>query len=542
MNRFHIIIIFFLALYFSNCTKDGKVEEQLDNVEYMLRDNFLDSANVALIAIDPLTEEDSAHFFVLRAEIAYRQRQVPNIDELNYSINYYEKHIDNSKLANAYYYKACAYFFSDVMPNEVFVFLKKAEYLSEKTNDNYLQNKIYSALTYANGAKNRGQEALKYAKKEYLTAKKNFDNRDIAYALIRLASCHKLCGDSDSANFYTKQCEKLVSEVDDSDKAFYYNLLGGSIIEQNTDSALHYYKLALKYENLPETYMNIADIYYENGDTAKWKKYCDSALADAWYETKKYILAEIAQTNYESNKIEGYKQATDTLIKTMEEYYNYEKNNFAIEIQKKFDFEKQQTEYEKNVWILVAVISILTTICLSSVIYIRHNKRTIKQLEVTNSNLYVKIQNSDSNIKEYRKQLDFLQKQNEEIKSNSNNLADVIANNQAMIASLQKEIDNLNNLHTEYVETGRTIFEKIQNNLPIDNMKTKFANVLYYFETMYPERTDIFASYSKLTIENKVFLIIDDALEKTDAETAKILGISASTVRSRRTKLKEKLS
>ena len=111
-----------------------------------------------------------------------------------------------------------------------------------------------------------------------------------------------------------------------------------------------------------------------------------------------------------------------------------------------------------------------------------------------------------------------------------------------MIASLQKEIDNLNNLHTEYVETGRTIFEKIQNNLPIDNMKTKFANVLYYFETMYPERTDIFASYSKLTIENKVFLIIDDALGKNDAETAKILGISTSTVRSRRTKLKEKLS
>ena len=531
-----------IVVCLAGCKTDNGVNRHLDAVASMLRNDSVDSARKSLIDIDPVTESDSAFFFLLQAETDYRLRETTNFNEIDYSIRYYEKNMDKVKLANAYYYKACTYILMDSLPKNFFVLLKKAEQLAETTKDYYLQNKVYAALTYANGAKNEIREALKYAQKEYQAAQNSRDSRNIAYALIRLSVCYKHLDELDSANLHIKQCEALISEVDDGDKAFFYNLLGGSFVYQNSDSALYYYGLALKYKKLPETYKCIADIYYDNGDTAQWKMYCDSALADAWFNTKSNILSEIALTNYKDSNIEGYKQATDTLIKTMEEYFHYEKNNFALEIQKKFDFERQKTEYEKNVWILVAVISLLTTICLSAALYIRHNKRTIKQLEVTNSNLYVKIQNSDNNIKEYKKQLVFLQNQNEEIKANSENLSNVVSANQTMIVMLQKEIDTLNTLHSEYVETGRTMYERIQKDQPIVNMKEKFANVLYYFETMYPDKAKIFAAYTNLTIENKVFLIISDALGKTDSVTAKILGISESTVRSRRTKLKEKLS
>lgn len=75
-------------------------------------------------------------------------------------------------MANAYYYKACAFIITDTLPKEIFTFLKKAEQIAKNTSDNNLKGKICSALAYSNAVSGELETALHYAKTEYIYAKK----------------------------------------------------------------------------------------------------------------------------------------------------------------------------------------------------------------------------------------------------------------------------------------------------------------------------------------------------------------------------------
>jgi DNA-directed RNA polymerase specialized sigma24 family protein len=66
----------------------------------------------------------------------------------------------------------------------------------------------------------------------------------------------------------------------------------------------------------------------------------------------------------------------------------------------------------------------------------------------------------------------------------------------------------------------------------------KWADCVYYF-TIQEDET-IFDGYSKLTINDKMFIIADEFLKKNDDEIASIFAISPVTVRSRRSKIRKK--
>ena len=536
------IIILLIALIVAGCNKN-EVSRQLAMADSLLYNNYVDSAKVVLGNIACLTKEDSAYYYVLKAETDYRQGEIPDTNEINYSTNYFGGKNDNRKLANAYYYKACAYIVTcNSLPKECFILLKQAEKLSEKTSDLSLKNKICSALAYANGIKNQPEEAIKYAKKEYYYAKQLNARRDIAYALLRLSTSYKEIGQTDSAEYYIMQCKMLANAVNDDDKSYINNMLGECFMQENYDAALQYFHTALKYKKIPETYKNLAKIYLKKNDTLNWRIYCDSALSDAWYETKIDILSDIAQKYYDDNDIVSYKSISDQMIGTLKDFNDYEKKNFALEVQKKYDFEKQQTEYEKNIWFLIAVIGLLTAASLAFAIIYKHNSHKIKQLEKENTHLYENQKLSNEINDEYKSQLVFLREQNEEMSSKSENFATVIAANNDMIAKLRSKIDEMNKQNNDYLTVGKAIFDRMNDNLSIANYKMKYANCLLYFETTYPDHTYIFDSYINLTIENKIFLICDDYMGKNDDEMSSIFNISPTTVRTRRTKMKRKLA
>lgn len=80
-----------------------EIFQQLVNADSLLYKNLVDSANNVLKEIEPKTKEDSAYFFVLKAENTYRKHNTPDFNEINFSIKYYEKHSKDRNLANAYY-------------------------------------------------------------------------------------------------------------------------------------------------------------------------------------------------------------------------------------------------------------------------------------------------------------------------------------------------------------------------------------------------------------------------------------------------------
>ncbi|MBR4325555.1 MAG: hypothetical protein IKP73_08525 [Bacteroidales bacterium] len=527
MNKTYIIISLIFLLTAAGCQPKSDVYWQLVNADSLLYTNCVDSAIAVLENAKPLIKRDSAYYFVLKAETDYRQGECPDFDELTYSIKYYEKHHDNRILANAYYYKACTYIIQDTVPTECFILLKQAEQAAEKTSDTDLKNKICAALAYANHAKNQIEEALKYAQKEYYYAKQLNNNRDIAYALIRIAICYKHSNRSDSTDYYFKKCKTLVDEVNDSDKSFIYNLLGESCTQDDLDAALNYFLSALKYNKYPEPYQNIARIYRIKNDTLNWQKYCDSALSNAWYYEKINILSDIAQANFDDRNITAYKKTTDKIVETLKEFMTFERSNYSLEIQRKFDFEKQKIEYTRNIFICIAIIVFLAALCI-----ILHQKRIHdnqialqRELEIENHNLQLLNQLSESRntIEKYERNLKHL-----------NNLLDQ-ADSEEYNAS-KKQI-------AEVIEKGKGIYLKIEQNECITNDKEYWVFCIFYIQTTYPQKlSKISRNYTGLTTDEKIFVITDDYFGKTDTDIATIFDISQTTVRTRRSKLKTKLS
>ena len=99
---------------------------------------------------------------------------------------------------------------------------------------------------------------------------------------------------------------------------------------------------------------------------------------------------------------------------------------------------------------------------------------------------------------------------------------------------------DLNNRQLSYFEKGAQIFKLIEMNLPITKYNNDWADCVYYFNTKYPEQVSIFEEYTDLTISDKIFIIIDIFLQKSDENIEQILAISPVTVRSHRAKIKKK--
>lgn len=249
MKRMWSIIIFILMFVAAACSKKSETYRQLERIDSVLLANFPDSAKTLLREITPENAADSAYYNILKTQTDYLLYATEyNFADIDFSINYYKKHYDAQKLANAYYYKAMIDVDHDSLTQGTILRLKEAERLSEETADNNLKNKICSALSYSNGYLQNYDESLKYAKKEYLYAKKLNNNRDIAYGLLRLSIVCERCGMLDSSKYYINECNNLAKYINNDDKAFVYCLLGESYMNSNIDSAQKYFVSALKHK------------------------------------------------------------------------------------------------------------------------------------------------------------------------------------------------------------------------------------------------------------------------------------------------------
>ena len=334
-------------------------------------------------------------------------------------------------------------------------------------------------------------------------------------------------GEKDSSEYYIMQCKGLIKEVDDDAKAYIYNLLGECFMNENIDAAMQYFHTALKSKKMPETYKNLATLYYEKNDTLNWQKYSDSALSNAWFDTKIDILTDIARTHYDAKDITAYKKTTDSIVNTWKKFMDYKKDNLSLEIQRKYDFEKQKIEYTRNIVICIAIITTLIAMCVILYQKRRHEKQKAlqKELEFENHNLQLlnKLCESQNIIDEYEQNLRYLndlldQSDSEEYNASKKQIADVI-------------------------EKGKAIYQKIEQNSCIAADREYWIFCTFYFQNTFSKKAiKIFRNYRELTTDEKMFVITDDYFGKTDTEIATILDISQTTVRTRRTKLKTKLS
>ena len=522
MKPFRIVLVLLLAACFS-CSKKNEVYRQLVEVDSVLYANYPDSAKTLLRVIAPQNTADSAYYNILKTQTDYLLHATEyDFKDINFSINYYQKHHDAQKLANAYYYKAMIDVDHDLLTKETVLLLKEAEKLSEETSDNNLKNKICSALAYSNGILGNYEESQKYAKKEYHYAKKLNNNRDIAYGLLRLSECYERCGLMDSSKLCINECNKLVKYINEDDKAIVYSLLGESFLRTNTDSAQKYFLAALRHKKMSSAYYNLMKLFFAKNEPATAKLYCDSALSLAWNKQKIGIYAELAQKYFDCKDINGLKNATDQIVSTHEKILDYDKNKFILELQRKYDLDLYQQKIRSRV-----IISLLAGVLLGAVLVLLHR---IRVRRVDNQRMKAEL-----NYSKAKNTLALLEERIAVLESDKKSKT-------KELTLLKEKTGNLKNEIQANLQHGHDLYDRLLRKETV--IAWSDFDILCMLDFLGTINQEFVASldndYKDLNTSQKLFLTVDFLMEKEDSVVGKMLSLERQSLRNKRNRIAKK--
>ena len=547
-------LIWFLpiSLFIVSCSQN-EICSSLKTAEDIINDNP-DSTLSILREIDYEALKDNqlkALYGLLYTSANIKKQKVPDNDSLiDYSIQFFENNNDSYHLADSYYYKGMMCYAKKQLEVSAH-YLKKAESLSIKYGYSRITNKIYERLSYLNYITDNKALTLEYSKK-YLNSSIELKDRTlISRAFVMVASSYAAVNLSDSAYYYLESGLRYIDGVDSVLKAdilvdvgeMYYEKGDLDLSENN----------ALQSDSIhpnPHAKMLLGKIEYQRGDRIKAKKYWDHALSINDVKVKKELYKIVANYyaetgNYDdayviSLKLDSLNDTINISSKTVQE------------LQLKYDRAKSESElYQKILYALV--IAFLASIGLLT--FLRFHQRRVRSYNSTINTLTNKNETYKSEIDSFSEKVNMYQHEIGLYVSKVSNYEEEISKNIEKIKLLktsdrskQKEIDELkDNISTLYksimseLQKGNTIYETIKNRKPIVHYSDEDLNSLVDFYKIINNK--VFSGwlerYTPLSVRQYVFLILED-LGYDDYDIADVLGVSDTTVRSTRSRIKKK--
>lgn len=552
MKIFRLIWFLPISLFIVSCSQN-EICSSLKTAEDIINDNP-DSTLSILREIDNDALKDNqlkALYGLLYTSANIKKQKVPDNDSLiDYSIQFFENNNDSYHLADSYYYKGMMCYVKKQLEVSAH-YLKKAESLSIKYGYSRITNKIYERLSYLNYITDNKALTLEYSKK-YLNSSIELKDRTlISRAFVMVASSYAAVNLSDSAYYYLESGLRYIDGVDSVLKAdilvdvgeMYYEKGDLDLSENN----------ALQSDSIhpnPHAKMLLGKIEYQRGDRIKAKKYWDHALSINDVKVKKELYKIVANYyaetgNYDdayviSLKLDSLNDAINISSKTVQE------------LQLKYDRAKSESElYQKILYALV--IAFLASIGLLT--FLRFHQRRVRSYNSTINTLTNKNESYKSEIESFSEKVNMYQHEIGLYVSKVSNYEEEISKNIEKIKLLktsdrskQKEIDELkDNISTFYksimseLQKGYTIYEIIKNRKPIVHYSDEDLNSLVDFYKIINNK--VFSGwlerYTPLSVRQYVFLILED-LGYDDYDIADVLGVSDTTVRSTRSRIKKK--
>ena len=552
MKIFRLIWFLPISLFIVSCSQN-EICSSLKTAEDIINDNP-DSTLSILREIDNDALKDNqlkALYGLLYTSANIKKQKVPDNDSLiDYSIQFFENNNDSYHLADSYYYKGMMCYAKKQLEVSAH-YLKKAESLSIKYGYSRITNKIYERLSYLNYITDNKALTLEYSKK-YLNSSIELKDRTlISRAFVMVASSYAAVNLSDSAYYYLESGLRYIDGVDSVLKAdilvdvgeMYYEKGDLDLSENN----------ALQSDSIhpnPHAKMLLGKIEYQRGDRIKAKKYWDHALSINDVKVKKELYKIVANYyaetgNYDdayviSLKLDSLNDAINISSKTVQE------------LQLKYDRAKSESElYQKILYALV--IAFLASIGLLT--FLRFHQRRVRSYNSTINTLTNKNETYKSEIESFSEKVNMYQHEIGLYVSKVSNYEEEISKNIEKIKLLktsdrskQKEIDELkDNISTFYksimseLQKGYTIYEIIKNRKPIVHYSDEDLNSLVDFYKIINNK--VFSGwlerYTPLSVRQYVFLILED-LGYDDYDIADVLGVSDTTVRSTRSRIKKK--
>lgn len=559
-----LIIATFIVII-QSCASKNEAYLMIKRADDLLDADSVEQATMLFQQIDTSqinNEEIHIYYSLIQTIIAFRNYEKINSDSvISHCADFYQKNGDKHKYATAKHYQSFIQFelgkTSDAVTNA-----KIAEEYAEQISDNKLLNKIYMLLTLFNCNIDNLDLGIMYARKQIETAEKIKSNKWKAYAYLYMVIINNELHNEDSVSFYIDKCLSLTKYLDYNDNSYLYSNFGEICLKSDTITAEKYFLKALSYKKLPETYANLYNIY-RNSNPHKASLYKDSALDNASQSMQIAILRNIAQDEKRGRNNTAAIESLEQIIQLQDTLLSHKKDSEVLELQKKYDFEKQNNIFHQRINILMYVIVCLISI--ATFIYIkRKNRENYLQKEKAEAERKIavieaqnaKLENERLEM-ECKKAVNEKNKKEEEMRNTyirmnffsdlqntlnwyNEQLKDATSEKQKQALSLQKQ--KTEQKLAENLALCQNMYNKIKDNKtdPIWN-KEMFDLFVGYYENINPKCKSFFlVHYENLVTIDKLYLILSYFENKTTEQICAILAWSDGTIRSRRSKIKTK--
>ena len=501
--------------------KGGNVTEQLEQIDSLLVHDKVDSALARLseLRITNSNQADSAYFILLRTEARNRLMTLTQEDSLiDYSVNYYEKTLDDEKKARAYYYKGVTSYYLTNNLAASFLLAKQAEEFAEKTENQLLKHKIYEILAYYNSRAYENKLSLSYDKKALQIAKKLNDKNRQAIAFIGMAGSYHSLGNIDSLAICIQECLPLVDYIRNSDKAYLYTRIGEFYAESEPEMAKKYLQKAIDIYPQLYTYLCLSNIYLKEHNVEEAQKLWSKALQmNESTKGKIDILKAMRQQSMEQKDFMQANALADSILKMQERFYEGQREDQIAEIQAKYDKETAVRDLREKYMTWGLGLLALTTIIVTFLGYkSRQGMKAKKEL-------------AESKI-----QLDAYTKKASELESSGKASA-------TEINKLHEKINELTHRHSGILAKGKELYDAIETGeTTVHWSKDDFINYLEYYKMKdLPFVNEMETDYNHLSPKYIFFAILEHE-GKSDEDILRIMGISESTLRSTRSRINSK--
>ena len=509
-------VLILLAMILFGCSS-GQVSTRLAEIDSLVVREQYDSASVILkdVAETSMTAEEQAHYYLLATQLGHLTNQpLPSDSLLDLAIIYYNKVGNHQKLADAYYYKSCTYRIGRDYSQAIRL-CKEAERHAKNTNDMRLQFKIAENLAFLNGLCENDLLELHYAKMALALAQKLQNKNGMAYSYNRISFTFANLGQYDSAFFYIEKTMPYIHYVRDADKKTFLTNFGLLYKDNDLNKAKEYFKKALTYGELPDTYEHLADVYYEEGNKEEayrlWKK---ALTVDSRYN-KDNLIYSILSYDLEHGNLEEACKNLDEVIAIKDSMLYLLRNDTIKDLQLRFDQQVAMHEQEQitNKWQkVVLVVLLFVVILLASIVIRRYQEK--------------------NRMQEIQLQLNDLMSQKRQLEASGEQKSETIE-------SLNKEIEEL--LARESLNEGRMLYEQIMRGEAIVNWTGREESLFcqYYATVHYQEyhRLSKVKRASKMS-DRKMFYLILKQMGKTDEEVKRIMALSPEGLRTLRSRTK----
>lgn len=474
-----------------------------------------DSAYKKMAEITPSTlkdEDTRAYYNLLLTWTRYVKYLPFTTDSLiNQSINHYQQKGEKEKLALAYAVKGEAVYETG-NTTEAVRCLKECEHIAQTQGDNFLDNKLYGALTMINCQQNEYELALKYGQKRLETARRSKNVSWIAGCLNQLAVCFSGLNKPDSASRYINLCIPYIKDVADEEKVIMLDNIGFFNMEAHPDTAVKYLLMAASIAPSADTYDNLARIYAVKGQEKKADSLWNLALGKSNLKQKVTIIEAILKHKSKGKYTEKETGPLKSQLLVLKDSLTKSIKGINVEKQQyNFDYQTAQHSQDTSISILTKVLTGLGVVFITTLVLFLHKQKRHKQRMLQHKNM-IRLLEAD------------LEKKDKTIE----NLKMTSECNKKRFSEQKKTLE----AQRSDIQSGQLLFKEIeQGRTTADWKKKDYEHIFIYYTIIHPAFAErVFQTYPRTTAHQKLYLILKEE-NWEDERIARCLCINKDSLR-----------